>query len=158
MNKTLSKKQEEKLLGYLKAIKNDDDHALTIEDRLLEIFLPAKRGIRDNGHDAISLARMMGISENDLRQVNNVRSLVCNFVKAMVKDGYPFGPAKCGNRKKYGWATEDEWEEIEFKRKERMVSEIGAGLHYLDTDDRLTEIGKKFMIEFDKQIKLFADK
>jgi hypothetical protein len=158
MNKTLTKKQEERLERYLESVKNDDDHPMTMEDQFLEIFLPAKRGIRNNGHDILALAKIIGINEDDIRQVNNLRSLICNFVKSMVKDGYAFGPAKCGNRKKYGWATEDEWEEIEFKRKERMVSEIGAGLHYLDGDDRLSEIGKKFMIEFDKQIKLFSDK
>lgn len=157
MNKTISKRQESALNAYLKSIKDDDDHEMTMDDMLLEIFLPVKKGIRDNGLDSLSIAKMIGVKPNDLKSVIQTRSQICNFVKSMVKDGYPFGPAKCGNRKKYGWATEDEWEEIEFKRKERMVGEISVGLHYLDSGDRLTEIGKRFMVEFDKQAKLFQN-
>jgi len=151
----LTKSQERKLSAYLKDIKNDDEYQMTMSDYLLELFIPAKIGIRENGLNVKELMSSMGFSSKDYKDLCKFRTTVSNFVSSMVKEGYAFtGVKDKGELKKYGFATRNEFEEAMFDRKERCAKEISNTLHYLDMDDKLTTIGKSFLKEIDKQLLL----
>jgi hypothetical protein len=159
MIKQLTRVQERRLENDLEALKSDDDYDLTIQDILLEVFLPAKIGIVKNGFDVPEIMKIIGISKKDYKTLCQTRTSVCQFVQSLVKQGYAMGGIKTkGNLKKYGWATQQEFEQIEFDRKERCAKEISNTLHYLDDDDKLTFMGKSFLKEIDKQLQLFNDK
>lgn len=158
MNLQLTRSQERKLHSYVKDVKEDENQNMTISDMILELFLPAKIGIREYGLDIEQLMNAMGISKKDYRTVCKFRTSVSQFCSSMVKEGFPFGGIKDkGNLKKYGWSTFNEFEEIQFSKKERCAKEISNALHYLDAEDKLTHIGKTFLKEVDKQLELFND-
>jgi hypothetical protein len=158
MNLQLTRSQEKKLNSYVKDIKDDDEYDLTISDQILELFLPAKIGIREYGLNVENLMKIMGISQKDYRTICRFRSSISAFCSSMIKEGFPFGGIKDkGELKKYGWSTLHEFEEIQNNKKERCAKEISNALHYFDDSNKLTNIGKTFLKEVDKQLELFKD-
>lgn len=157
MIRTISKRQEQYLNAYLNSKKEKDEEEMTEQDQILEQFLPVRKGIRKNGFNIPELLDARGLSNIDYKGYTRFQTAVCNLQTSLVEDGIPFGSLKPldGGLKKYGFPDGKEWDEVQFSRKKRLVSEIRAGLHYLDEEDKLTEVGKKFLIEFDKQLKLF---
>ena len=159
MIKQITRSQALKLEHHLKAIKEDDEYEMTFMDNFLDLFIPARIGIIKNGLDVKEIMKAMGITDRDYKTVCTIRSSICNFVQSMLKEGYAFaGVKEKGKLKKYGWSTTEEFEQIEFDRKERCAKEISNTLHYLDDNNKLTFIGKSFLKEIDKQLELFNDK
>jgi hypothetical protein len=156
MQKQLTKSQEKKLSSHLKVLKEDDAHEMSLLDMILDLFIPAKIGIRKNGLNVEELMSVLGLSIEDHRMLCGFRTSLCQLQAKLIKEGFAFSGIKDkGKLKRYGWSTEKEFEQVEFDRKERCAKEISNTLHYLDDDDRLALIGKSFLKEIDKQLLLF---
>lgn len=156
MNTTITKSQEKKLSAYLNELK-EDGGLVNVEDRLLDVFLPVKKGIEVNGMEAKEIAIKLRVNPNNYKQFAYFRTHLCQFQKMLVEEGYPFGGLKVGKYKKYGWTTSNEWLRLSQSRKRRLAGEIHAGLLYIDEQDELIAPSKKFLIEYDKQQKLFEE-
>ena len=153
MIKEISKRQIRGLELEMQEKKENDARKMTIQDKILDLFIPVRVGIYKNGLTAQDIAEAMGAYE--FKDVQYIRTHICQLASNLVKEGFPFGGLKDGKYKKYGFPKQVETEEIEWNRKERMSMEIKAGLKYLDESDPMFQICSKVSKEFDKQLKLF---
>jgi len=155
MIKKITKSQERKLQAYMRECKEDDEYQMTPYDRILQVYIPVKIGVRENGLNADEITLAVGEATESYQNKCLWRTNVCQFASRMIKEGYPFGALKVkGERKRYGWTTEAEFEELQFGRKERLAKETTNAINYLDDDDRAKIIGRQLLKIIDKQMKL----
>ena len=77
---------------------------------------------------------------------------ICALQRSLICDGIPFACIQDGKYKKYGFTNNREFEEVQYRRKVRMLTEIKAGIKYLNDGDSIKKIGEKFTVECNKQI------
>jgi hypothetical protein len=151
MPKLLSKRQKEALHSYIKNKKEDDTINLTDMDRLIEVYLEFRQGIKENGFTIPEILEILGETNK-----YHWRSTMCQTCQSLYKDGFPFGGLKPGRGKlmRYGWAgTEEEKEQIQLKIKKNLRTKIRASLPYLNEEDKVKELGEKIIKECDKQFR-----
>lgn len=153
MNSVISKRQIDMLQTMIKMKKENDEEKLTLHDQILDhCFMPIKVGIRQHGFTADEIAEELGYAD-DLRRLMLMKSSICQLATNLCKDGIPFGAIKGDKGKKvYGFCNNREFEELQYSRKVRMISELRAGMKYLNEDDSLLKISDKLVKEYDRQL------
>lgn len=155
MNATISRSQIRRLEAEQK-VRDEKDGKLSMNDKLLDLFLPVKVGINRNGLTSKDIAN--AFEAYTFQELSHIRTCICQLQSALVKDGIPFGGIKDGRLKKYGFPTEKEFQEIERDRKTRLLSEVQSCKKYLDENDPLINLCSKLITQCDNQLKLFSDK
>ena len=137
----------------IKMKKETDEEKLSLHDQILDhCFMPIRVGIRQHGCTADEIAEELGYS-GDYRQLLLMRSSICQLATNLYKDGIPFGAVKGEHGKKiYGFCNDREHGELQYSRKVRMISEIKAGMKYLEEDDTLLKISDKMVKEYNRQL------
>lgn len=153
MTSQITKLQSKALYAMIEDKK--EDKKMSVQMKLLDLHLPVKIGIHKNGLTVEEMIHALGINNNNLKMKLKIRVAICNLVSELIKSGFPFGGLKDGKLKKYGFPNDSEFEEITFERKTRMLTEVKAGIKYLDEKDPMKKICKTFLIESDLQLKLF---
>ena len=153
MNGQITKMQSKALYAMMEDKK--EDNKMSVQMQLLDLHLPVKVGIHKNGLTIEEMIHALGISNNNLKMKLKIRVAVCGLVSELIKSGFPFGGLKDGTLKKYGFPNEQEFEQITFERKTRMLTEVKAGIKYLDERDPMKKICKTFLLESDSQLRLF---
>jgi len=161
MIKTITRSQMTRLENDIKQkideVKNKN-YVLTFADQMILLFLDVQKGAEKNGLEVEQIADLIGINKKDFKALCTIRTKICQFQSQMIKEAIPWGGLKVGKRKRYGWLYGNEYDRLQLERKKRIAIEIQAGLHYMEDNDLLTNIGKKFILEYDKQLKLFEEK
>ena len=158
MNARLTPKQKNMLNNDLIVRKESEDYRESINDLLLELFLSIDSGIEKNGLTVPEIGVAIGMDIEDYKILSQARTIVSQFVTALVKNGFPFGGIKDKDvkLKKYNFSSnKKEWEKLQYSRIKRITSELTNTLNYIDDENMLSITGKKLLTECNKQLTLF---
>jgi hypothetical protein len=157
MNATITRTQEyDKVKGY-EAKLNDDEYQMTTQDNILACYIEngkIRKGILQNGLTVDEFMEIQGYDLSDFRLKCQVRVQMCQFAASLIKDSIPFGGLKDGGIKKYGFTNKKEWEELSRERKKRLITEVHAGVKFLEETDSLMLKCRNVIKEYDNQLKL----
>jgi hypothetical protein len=160
MHITLTKRQKNYLKTYLEDIKEDDNKKMTKFDYLLEYFIDLDLGVLSHGKNIKDICNDFNINyKTEFREVQRLRSSMCQFALNLIKDGFPFGALKKDKGlKKYGWIKDKkEFLAINNDKTISLIKQVKSKIHLFKNENIIKQKANELVNECEKQLELWPD-